>query len=93
MMLLGAPYAGQRLRKLRFLMTDNILMDALHRVLVQLAEVVAAEVVVDAIDATDWRRAMTWFQAWPMSRSISFGLSASPFSITFTASSWRATCT
>jgi hypothetical protein len=22
-MLLGAPYAGQRLRKLRFLMTDN----------------------------------------------------------------------
>jgi hypothetical protein len=23
MMLLGAPYAGQRFRKLRFLMTDN----------------------------------------------------------------------
>ncbi len=26
MMLLGAPYAGQRLRKLRFLMTDNSLV-------------------------------------------------------------------
>jgi hypothetical protein len=30
-MLLGAPYAGQRLRKLRFLMTDNILsMNAVY---------------------------------------------------------------